>query len=141
MTRSRDRQSASNTPSYQCCPGSLLTSSASCTTLPVERSSPALNAVALKAQIPMLRATVWYLMTPWAPHRGSLIATIPRTVQNGQCSKLLLLNAISRLCTRRQVHRENLVLGFKSACPRDVMPPDRFWISVASHAMVKLSST
>jgi hypothetical protein len=47
----------------------------------------------------------------------SLIATIPRRVQNCQCSKLLLLNAISRLCTRRQVHRQNVLLGFKSACP------------------------
>ena len=60
LTGSRDRQSATNTPSYRCCPGSLLTSSACCTTLPVHRSSPALNSVALKVQIPLLKATVWY---------------------------------------------------------------------------------
>ena len=71
FTRSKERQSATNTPSYRCCPGSLLSSSASCATLPVHRSSPALNAVELKFQIPMLKATVWYLMTPWAPHRAS----------------------------------------------------------------------
>ncbi len=64
-TRSRERQSATNTPSYRCCTGSIFSSSASCVTLPVHRSSPALNAVALKVQIPMLKATVWYLMTPW----------------------------------------------------------------------------
>ena len=63
FTRSRDRQSATNTPSYRSGPGSLLTTYASCTTLPVHRSSPPLNAVALKVQIPMLKATVWYLMT------------------------------------------------------------------------------
>ena len=63
FTRSRDRQSATNTPSYRCCPGSLLLSSPSCAPLPVHRSSPALNSVALKVQIPMLKATVCYLMT------------------------------------------------------------------------------
>ncbi len=83
-----------------------LTSSASCTTLPVHRSSCAINSVELKFQIPILQITVRSLMTPWAPHRGSLIATIPRTGQNCQCSKLLLLNSISRLCTRRQAERE-----------------------------------
>ena len=57
----------------------LFSSKASCATLPVHRSSPALNALELKVQIPMLQSTVWYFMTPWAPHRGSLIATIPRT--------------------------------------------------------------
>ena len=51
-TRSRDRQSATNTPSYRCCPGFIFCSSASCATLPVHRSSPPLNAVALKVQIP-----------------------------------------------------------------------------------------
>ena len=60
----------------------LFSSTASCATLPVHRSSPALNAVELKVQIPMLKPTVWYLMTPRAPHRGSLIAIIPRTGQN-----------------------------------------------------------
>jgi hypothetical protein len=29
----------------------------------------------------------------------------------------------------------------RSACPLDVNPPDLFWISVASRAMVKVSST
>jgi hypothetical protein len=62
FTRSRDRQSATNTPSYRCCPGSLLSSTASCDTLPVHRSGPALNAVALKVQIPMLKATVWWTL-------------------------------------------------------------------------------
>ena len=62
-TRNRERQSATNTPSYRCCPGSIFCSSASCATLPVHRSSPVLNPVALKVQIPMLKATVWYLMT------------------------------------------------------------------------------
>ena len=111
-TRTRNRQLATNTPSYRCCPGSLLHSLARCATLPVHRSRPALNSVALKVQLPMLRATVRYLMTPWEPHRGSLIATIPRTVQNCQCSKVLLLNSISRLCTHRQALRETLLLGF-----------------------------
>ena len=86
--RSRDHQPATNTPSDRCCPGSLLTSSPSCTPLRVHRPSPALDAVELKVQIPMLKATVWYLMTPWAPHRGSLSATVPRTVRNRQCSQL-----------------------------------------------------
>ena len=63
FTRSRERQSATNRPSYRYCPGSLFSSSASCATLPVHRSSPALNAVALKVQIPMLKATVWCLTT------------------------------------------------------------------------------
>ena len=58
----------------------LFSSTASCATLPVHRSSPVLNAVELKVQIPMLKATVWYFMTPRAPHRDSLIATIPRTI-------------------------------------------------------------
>ncbi len=56
FTKSRDRQSATNTPSYRCCPGSLFflfSSAASCATLPVHRSSPALNAVGLPVQIPM----------------------------------------------------------------------------------------
>ncbi len=105
LTRSRDRQSSTNTPSYRCCSGSLLTSSASCTTLPVHHSSPAINSVGLKVPIPTLQTTVRYLMTPLAPHRGSLIATMPRTAQNCPCSSLLLLNAISSLCTRRQVLR------------------------------------
>ena len=78
FTRSRDRKSATNTPSYRCCPGSLLSSSPRCATPPEHRSSPALNAVTLKVQIPMLQSTVWYLMTPWAPHRDSLISTIAR---------------------------------------------------------------
>ena len=73
-TRRRERQSATNTPSYRCCPGSIFTSSASCVTLPVHRSSPALNAVELKVQIPMLSAKVWYLMTPWAPHPSSWLS-------------------------------------------------------------------
>ena len=64
-------------------------SKASCATLPVHRCSRALNAVELKVQILILKATVWYLMTPRAPHRGSLIATIPRAGQNFQCSALL----------------------------------------------------
>ena len=42
----------------------------------------------------------WYLMAPWAPDRGSPIAPIPRTGQHCQCSELLLLNAISRLCNQ-----------------------------------------
>jgi hypothetical protein len=75
FSRSMERQSATNTPSYRCCPGSLLSSSPSCATLPVHRSSPALNAVALKVQIPTLKATVWYFMTPWAPHRAQLMAS------------------------------------------------------------------
>ena len=75
FTRNRDRQSATNRPSYRCCPGSLLSSSPSCATLPVHRSNPALKPVTLKVQIPMLQSTVWYLVTPWAPHRGSIIAT------------------------------------------------------------------
>jgi hypothetical protein len=108
-TRSRERQSATNTPSYRCFPVPLCSSSASCATLPVHRSSPALNAVALKVQIPMLKATVWYLMTPWARHRGSLIATIPRTGQNFQCSALLPQNSISRLCARAHALRQNLL--------------------------------
>ena len=86
FTRSRDRQSATNTPSYRLSMLSwfslfLFTSTASCATLPVHRSSPALDAVGLKVQIPMLRTTVWYFMTTRAPHRGSLIAITPRTVQ------------------------------------------------------------
>ncbi len=48
LTRSRARHSATNTPSYQCGPGSLLTSSACSTSLPVHRSSPAINSVGLK---------------------------------------------------------------------------------------------
>jgi hypothetical protein len=67
----------------------LFSSTASCATLPVHHSNPALNAVQLKVQNPMLRATEWYFMTPPAPHRDSLIATIPRTGQNFQCSTLL----------------------------------------------------
>ena len=59
----------------------LFSSTASCATLPVHRSSPALNALELKVQIPMLQSTVWYLMTPWAPDRGSHIATIPRETE------------------------------------------------------------
>jgi hypothetical protein len=54
-TRNRERQSATNTPSYRCCPGYLFSSSASCATLPVHCSSPVLNPVALKVQIPMLK--------------------------------------------------------------------------------------
>ncbi len=106
-TRTRHRQLATNTPSYRCCPGSLLPSSARCASLPVHRSGPALKSVSLKIEVPMVLTTVWYLMKPWAPDRGSLIAPIPRTGQHCQCSKLLPLNAISRLCTReRQRERE-----------------------------------
>jgi hypothetical protein len=89
FTRSRDRQSATNTPSYRCCPGSILSSLPTCATLPVHRSSPVLNAVELKVQIPTLPSTVWYFVTPLAHHRDSLIATIPRTGQNFQCGTLL----------------------------------------------------
>ena len=32
----------------------------------------------------MLQSTVWYLMKPWAPHRGSRITIIPRTCKNCQ---------------------------------------------------------
>ena len=78
FTRSRDRQSATNTPSYRCCPGSLLSSSPSCATLPVHHSSPALKPVTLKVQLPMFQSTVWCFMTARAPHRGSLIAIVPR---------------------------------------------------------------
>ncbi len=125
FTRSRERQSTTNTPSYRCCPVSILSSSASCATLPVHRSSPALNAVALKVQIPMLKGTVWYLMTPWAPHRGSLIATIPRTGHNFQCSALLPQNLISRLCARAHALRQNL-LPRESARERDRETERRF---------------
>ena len=52
----------------------LFSSKASCATLPVHRSSRALNAVELKVQIPMLSAKVWYLMTPWAPHPSSWLS-------------------------------------------------------------------
>ena len=41
-----------------------------------------------------LLATVWYLMTPWAPDRGSPVAPIQYTGQHCQCSKLLPLTAI-----------------------------------------------
>ena len=51
-TRSSERQSATNTPSYRCCPGSLFSSTTSCATLPVHRSSPALNAVEVKSSDP-----------------------------------------------------------------------------------------
>ncbi len=51
LTRSRYRQSTSNTPSYRCCCGSLLTSSANCTMLPVNRSGPAMNSLVLKVQM------------------------------------------------------------------------------------------
>ena len=77
FTRSRDRQSATNTPSYRCCPGSLLSSSPSSATLPVA------------------------------------------------------LILFAKICSRAS----------RSACPLDVNPPDLFWISVASRAMVKVSST
>ena len=100
-TRTRDRQSATNTPSLRCCPASLLPSSARCATLPVHRSSPALNSVCLQMQKLMIQSTVCYLMTPWALDRGSFITPIPRTGHNCPCSKLWPLNAISPLCTRR----------------------------------------
>ncbi len=60
-------------------------STASCVTLPVHRFSHALNAVELNVRIPILKDTVWSLITPWAPHRGSRLATLPRTGQNFRC--------------------------------------------------------
>jgi hypothetical protein len=56
----------------------LLTSAASYPTLPVHGSGPAIISM-LKAQILMFPTAVRYLTAPWAAHRGSLIATIPRT--------------------------------------------------------------
>ncbi len=57
--RSRELQSATNTPSYRCCTGSLFSflfsSRASGASLPVYRSSPARKAEELTVQIPMLK--------------------------------------------------------------------------------------
>ncbi len=117
LTRIRDRQSATSTPSYRCCPDSSIPSSASCTTLSVHRSSPGINSVELKVQLPTLQTTVRHLMTPCAPHRGSLIVTIPRPGQHCQCSKLLLLIAIRRLFTCRQALRQHWLLGLKKRLP------------------------
>jgi hypothetical protein len=128
VTRSRDRQSATNTPSYRCCPGflfSLFSSTASCAILPVHRFSPALNAVALRVQVPMIKATIWYFMTPWAPHRNSLIQPSHAQVRisNAERSGRRIRSAASapalmlfaKICSRAS----------KSACPLDVNPPDR----------------
>ena len=48
FTRSRDRQSATNTPSDRCCPGSLLTSSAICT---ARSTGASLRAASVSAKI------------------------------------------------------------------------------------------
>ncbi len=120
FTRSRRRQSATNTPSYRSCPGSLLSSSPSCATLPVHRSSPALKPVTLKVRIPMLQSTVWYLMTPSAPHRGSLIATVPRTGKNFQYSGLLPSTSISRRCARPHALRK-FAPGLQEALARGML--------------------
>ncbi len=108
-TRTRDRQSATNTPSYRCCPGSLLSSSPSCTTLPVHRSNHARNAVECKVLIPRLQCTVWYLVTPWAPYRER-----ERKIED--------LNTLG--CRVRVVFnfkKVSMVRGFNSECvPRHV---------------------
>ena len=66
---------------YRCCPGCFLfASAASYPTLPVHRSGPAMISM-LKVQSVMLPTAVRYLTTPWAAHRGSLIATIPESTK------------------------------------------------------------
>ena len=119
FTRSRERQSATNTPPYRCCPG--FSFSRQLLAIPlyqyvalVRRSSPC------SKQVPILiLPTVRYLMAPWAwaAHRGCLIAAIRRTGQNFQCIALLLYNSSSRLCARSHTLRENVLPGFKKCLP------------------------